>query len=147
MKRLVILAVMTLASCSDVSWMDIPRPWPHEVERRFEARRWESLVSALSWVESRDDDGARNGASDAVGRWQMRRIYVDEVNRILERRGALRRYTYEDRTDPVRAREMFDVLQGYHNPDRDIELAIRLHRGLDSPKYRQAVLNKMEELL
>lgn len=47
-----------------------------------EARVWDKLAAALSFVESRDDDRAYNASSGALGRWQMKRIYVDEVNRI-----------------------------------------------------------------
>lgn len=36
-----------------------------------------------SFVESRNDDRAYNATSGALGRWQMKRVYVDEVNRIL----------------------------------------------------------------
>lgn len=48
-----------------------------------EARVWDKLAAALSFVESRNDDRAYNATSGALGRWQMKRIYVDEVNRIL----------------------------------------------------------------
>lgn len=49
----------------------------------IEARVWDKLAAALSFVESRDDDRAYNAASGALGRWQMKKVYVDEVNRIL----------------------------------------------------------------
>lgn len=52
-----------------------------------EARVWDKLAAALSFVESRDDDRAYNASSGALGRWQMKRIYVDEVNRILRLKG------------------------------------------------------------
>lgn len=44
-----------------------------------EARVWDKLAAALSFVESRNDDRAYNATSGALGRWQMKRIYVDEV--------------------------------------------------------------------
>lgn len=47
-----------------------------------EARVWDKLAAALSFVESRNDDRAYNATSGALGRWQMKRIYVDEVNRM-----------------------------------------------------------------
>lgn len=49
----------------------------------IEARVWDKLAAALSFVESRNDDRAYNATSGALGRWQMKRVYVDEVNRIL----------------------------------------------------------------
>lgn len=144
--RIILLSLAALVSCQVTSWTEAVSPSPEEVEERMEDERWESLVSALSYVESRDDDEARNPSSSALGRWQMTRIYVDEVNRILRERGSIKRYRYADRKDKEKAREMFEIYQGKHNPDHDILLAIRLHRGLNSPSYRQAVLNKMEEM-
>ena len=129
MRRLLLLSAVALVSCSKMGWTDAA-PLPAEaVEERIKDRRWESLVSALSFVESRDDDNARNPSSSATGRWQMTRIYVDEVNRIQELRNNQERIAYDDRRDSATARRMFDIFQSYHNPDKDIELAIRLHRG------------------
>lgn len=41
-----------------------------------EARVWDKLAAALSFVESRDDDRAYNATSGALGRWQMKKVYV-----------------------------------------------------------------------
>lgn len=128
-----------------VSRMDSPGVPSDVAERNMREERWERLVAALSYVESRDDDAAVNPISGATGRWQMTRIYVDEVNRILSLSGDERRFRYDDRKDPARARRMFDIFQSFHNPDKDIELAIRLHRGIGSPSYRREVLKMMNE--
>ena len=48
----------------------------------IEARVWDKLAAAISFVESRNDDRAYNASSGALGRWQMKKVYVDEVNRI-----------------------------------------------------------------
>lgn len=74
-----------------------------------EARVWDKLAAALSFVESRDDDRAYNATSGALGRWQMKKVYVDEVNRILCLKREKKRYRYDDRTNPVKAREMVDI--------------------------------------
>lgn len=47
-----------------------------------EARVWDKLAAALSFVESRNDDRAYNATSGALGRWQMKKVYVDEVNKM-----------------------------------------------------------------
>lgn len=57
-----------------------------------EARVWDKLAAALSFVESRDDDRAYNATSGALGRWQMKKVYVDEVNRILCLKREKKRY-------------------------------------------------------
>lgn len=82
----------------------------------IEARVWDRLAAALSFVESRNDDRAYNASSGALGRWQMKKVYVDEVNRIL----CLKR-------------------------KKDIDRAIRLHRGLHSTKYVKEVKRKLRE--
>ena len=105
----------------------------------------EKLAAALSFVESRNDDRAYNASSGALGRWQMKRVYVDEVNRILRLKRQKKRYRYDDRTNPVKAREMFEIYQSHHNPKKDIDRAIRLHRGLHSPKYIKEVKRKLRE--
>ena len=129
----------------EISRMDCQRVPSDVAERNMREEGWERLVAALSYVESRDDDTAVNPISGATGRWQMTRIYVDEVNRILSLSGDVRRFRYDDRKDPVRARRMFDIFQSFHNPEKDIELAIRLHRGIDSPSYRREVIRMMNE--
>lgn len=75
-----------------------------------EARVWDKLADALSFVESRDDDRAYNATSGALGRWQMKKVYVDEVNRILRLKRKKKRYRYDDRTNPSKARETFEGL-------------------------------------
>lgn len=96
-------------------------------------------------MESRDDDRAYNATSGALGRWQMKKVYVDEVNRILCLKREKKRYRYDDRTNPVKAREMFEIYQSHHNPNKDIDRAIRLHRGLHSTKYVKEVKRKLRE--
>lgn len=101
---------------------------------------WERMVEAICWVESRNDDTAKSEKSSAAGRFQMLRIYVVEVNRILGEK----RYSESDRHNPNKAREMFDIYQAYHNPNKDIDRAIRIHRGLCSPMYMKAVKERMK---
>lgn len=110
-----------------------------------EARVWDKLAAALSFVESRNDDRAYNATSGALGRWQMKKVYVDEVNRILCLKREKKRYRYDDRTNPIKAREMFEIYQSHHNPKKDIDRAIRLHRGLHSAKYVKEVKRKLRK--
>lgn len=81
---------------------------------------WERLVHAICMVESGCDDKAKNKVSSASGRFQMLKVYVDEVNRIKGRH----LYSYKDRFDPVKPREMFEIYQSHHNPTKDIDKAI-----------------------
>lgn len=75
----------------------------------IEARVWDKLAAALSFVESKDDDRAYNASSGALGRWQMkgymlmrligyyalkgRKGDIDtKIERILSRLGKCSRY-------------------------------------------------------
>lgn len=100
---------------------------------------WERLVHAICMVESGCDDSARNPKSSASGRFQMLKIYVDEVNRIKGKRA----YSYNDRLNPTKAREMFEIYQQHYNPNKDIDRAIILHRGKVSKKYIKKVKSEM----
>lgn len=103
---------------------------------------WERLVHAICMVESGCDDNAKNKTSSACGRFQMLRVYVDEVNRIKGKKV----YSYNDRFDPLKAREMFEIYQQHYNPNKDIDKAIVLHRGKVSEKYIKKVKSEMYNL-
>lgn len=100
---------------------------------------WERLVHVICMVESGCDDNAKNKTSSACGRFQMLRVYVDEVNRIKGKKV----YSYNDRFDPLKAREMFEIYQQHYNPNKDIDRAIILHRGKVSEKYIKNVKENM----
>jgi hypothetical protein len=100
---------------------------------------WERLVHAICMVESGCDDNAKNKTSSACGRFQMLRVYVDEVNRIKGKKV----YSYNDRFDPLKAREMFEIYQQHYNPNKNIDRAIILHRGKVSEKYIKNVKENM----
>lgn len=100
---------------------------------------WERLVHAICMVESGCDDNAKNKTSSACGRFQMLRVYVDEVNRIKGKKV----YSYNDRFDPLKAREMFEIYQQHYTPNKNIDRAIILHRGKVSEKYIKNVKENM----
>lgn len=103
---------------------------------------WERLVHAICMVESGCDDNAKNKTSSASGRFQMLKIYVDEVNRIKGKKV----YSYNDRFDPLKAREMFEIYQQHYNPNKNIDRAIILHRGKVSKNYIRKVKSEMRNL-
>lgn len=78
------------------------------------------LLSAVSYNESRHGTITVTPQSikeGAVGRLQIRKGMVDYLNSI----NGYRKYTYADRNDPVKSREMFMEFQLRHNPDFDID--------------------------
>lgn len=59
-------------------------------------------IEAIAYVESKHHWNASGDGGKAIGYLQIHKIYVDDVNRIL----GINRYTYEDRWDPEKSREM-----------------------------------------
>jgi len=83
------------------------------------------LLDAIAEVESGGDPNAYNEAEDAVGLFQIRKIYVDDVNRILGRNV----FCYADRLDPDESRMMVAVYLGRYGVCRPIEALARIHNG------------------
>lgn len=132
----VVLITSACYKIADTNSMEVDKDI---IKKNLEKARWEKLVYALCQVESGCDDTATNPHSTAAGRFQMLRGYVDEVNRIKRKKI----YTYSDRFNPVKAREMFEIYQAHHNPKKDIDKAIIIHRGKISKKYIKKVKEEM----
>jgi len=106
--------------------------------------RWEAFINALIWMESRGIPTAKNPNSSALGLFQQLYIYVDEANRLV----GYKKFEYDDRTDPKRSREMFDIVQAHHNPTKDIDRAIRLHAAsAGTEQYITKLKAKMYEYI
>lgn len=134
--------VMTVLTCLLCVWLDHTIPVR---ERVIETKilvpvdtlsDWQILEMAIAFTESRFKKDAVGKAED-TGVLQIRPVYVDEVNRLSGRD-----YTIEDALDPCMSLEMFNIVQGAWNPERDIEEAVRLHNK--SPYYKKKVLENME---
>lgn len=88
---------------------------------------WSPVVDAIMMVESRGNCNARNGIY--CGPLQIAPCLVNEVNNILKRRNATKRYTLNDRFNKQKSKEMFVIIQSYYNPNNNIERAIRMWQG------------------
>jgi len=86
---------------------------------------WEALVQAILEVESGDGDYVVGDGGRAIGHFQIHKIMVKEVNRLL----GSNVYKYTDRNDSIKSREMFEIYQNYWNPDKDPEVAARSWNG------------------
>lgn len=91
---------------------------------------------AIIMTESRFDPDARGKAEDS-GMYQMRPIYVKEVNRIWGTN-----FTIEDAFDVNKSVEIFSLMQGHYNPNKDLDLEIYYHNK--SPEYKRRVLQNYE---
>ena len=91
----------------------------YDIERQFEkfGNEFLNLLDAIIKVESQGNDDAYAPNEDAVGCLQIRRCMVDDVNRILKRKGATKDqlYTYEDRWERGHSIEMFKIYCEHYN--------------------------------
>lgn len=74
----------------------------------------EAVIVALIMVESSGKALAYNSSTDAVGILQIRRIMVDDVNRII----GSPVYTYDDRWDPDKSRQMCQIALTHYCTER-----------------------------
>lgn len=86
---------------------------------------WSRVIDAIIQVESKGDPKAHNKNGDCVGILQITKGLVRETNNILARKGSDKRFTYQDRWDPDKSKEMFIILQEHFNKTHNIEKAIK----------------------
>ncbi len=71
---------------------------------------WNLFFQALALQESSNDPSAFNEQENAIGLYQIRPIYVREVNRILERE----EFKHEDAWSPMRSKDMILIHTSHH---------------------------------
>ena len=96
---------------------------------------WTRVINAVAQVESGGSTKVVN-PSGCDGLLQITKICVRQCNIWLEQDKSKKRYTYADRLDPEKSKEMFILTQKHLNPKNDIEHAIRLWKG--GPHYKKA---------
>lgn len=103
---------------------------------------WDLMYEALVQVESEGDSLAVNKNSGAAGVIQIMPVYVAEANRLI----GMERYKLDDRFNPVKSREMFEIIQAHHNPYYNVIKAIRDHNPKAGRWYLDRVLKKMDSI-
>jgi len=96
----------------------------------------DEILSAIISVESSGNDSAYHKGEDAVGCLQIRQVMVNDVNRILQRQGSLKRYTYMDRWNRNKSIEMFDIFCKYYGLNKAEDIARGWNggpRGMNNP--------------
>ena len=108
-----------------------------------------TLLAAMAQVESGGDDDALNVSERARGRYQLRPIYVRDVNRILELRGAEMRYKLGDAHVQHLAEEMMLIYWEWYGMRSDEQKA-RSHNGGPRGPEKDSTLeywNKVKALM
>jgi hypothetical protein len=152
-KGLVIGAVFTLTGMYiEQLCHQCPLPSIQEVQRQcnesidsmadFDYTKDDELLDAIEWVESKGDAFAIGDNGEAVGAYQLHKIYVDDHNRIsilynrtmedAGREGYHKYYNYDDRFDKKKSRLMVDLYTWEYGCN-----AVRKHGiGLDEARAR-----------
>ena len=90
---------------------------------------WNDVMEAIIQVESNGNPNAVNKTSGAVGAMQIKKIVVDDCNEYLAKKKINKRYTYDDRWNVQKSKEMFMLIQDRYNKNKDIEKAARIWNG------------------
>jgi len=102
----------------------------------------EPLLGAIIQVETRGENiSGDNGA--AAGILQIHKIQVDEVNRILKLENKPERFTYKDRWNQKKSKEMFFITTKYWNEEDNYEFenVARCWNGGPTGDQKKATLN------
>ena len=117
-----------------------------EVKELSADEEWELFTEAIIWKESRGDEKAVGDNGHAVGVLQIWPIMVKEANRICKLKKINKEYTENDRYSREKSIEMFNVVQGYHNKERDFQKALDIWNENHPASYKTKIMNKSDEL-
>lgn len=118
-----------------------------EASAKNDGFNWEPVMDAIIQIESKGNAAAVNGPY--VGVLQISPVLVKECNNILKSSGSKKRYSLSDRYSATKSKEMFVIIQSFHNPLNNIEKAIRLWSGgirysvLKTQAYLRKVMRQM----
>lgn len=96
-------------------------------QTKQQLKKWMPVINAIAQVESGGNPKAVSKSGTYVGLLQIAPICVMECNRIVGKN----KFTYNDRHSKEKSIEMFIVFQEYHNPEGNMEKAIRLWNSGD----------------
>lgn len=107
---------------------------------------WEMVYQSIAYVESEFNHLAvsNKGAGGIIQIMPKGSGgYLDEANRLLKED----RYVDKDRFCPIRAREIWDTVMKYRNPEKSLKKAIKLHNPKAGGWYEERVMKKYNELI
>ena len=101
----------------------------------------DDLLDAIEWVESKGEANAVGDNGEAVGVYQIHKIYVDDLNRFSDWFAYRAKYNYDDRWNRHKSRQMVSRYVWYYTtkimPEltlsdcgmRELEAMARIHNG------------------
>lgn len=99
---------------------------------------WQIFVMALIEVECERNPKAKSN-KNAIGPFQITPIYVKEVNRLYSTN-----FTFEDAWNLDKSLTMFNLMNDYYNPSKDIDKAIKLHNPGAGKWYSDRIKQRMK---
>jgi hypothetical protein len=79
-----------------------------------EGHTFEKMLDAIWFVETECGLNSEPGQNGEIGDYQLKKIYIDECNRILELNGETDRVAYDDRYDPAESRKITAYVTGHY---------------------------------
>lgn len=107
-------------------------------ETRDSLTEWQVFIMALVEVECERNPKVKS-SKNAIGPFQITKIYVDEVNNLYNTN-----FVLEDAWDLDKALTMFEMMNDHYNPTRDIDRAIKLHNPGAGKWYEKRIKDRME---
>ena len=108
---------------------------------------WDKFIEAIIWKESRGNASAIGDNGRAVGVLQIHPIMVKEANRILAMRKSDKVYNFDDRYDREKSIEIFNIVQSFHNKERDFDRALQIWNKNHPESYKTLIMEKYNELI
>ncbi|MCM1311679.1 MAG: transglycosylase SLT domain-containing protein [Roseburia sp.] len=114
-------------------------------------KKWGALITAIAQVESEGRADVVSKCGRYVGYLQISKILVRQCNQIV----GYNKYTYSDRLNKEKSKQMFIDYQEYFNPEGNMEKAIRLwnsgdlncmKRKASTDGYYKKVMRKYSEM-
>lgn len=116
------------------------------------------LLNAIKNVESSGNSSAIGDNGKAVGAYQIHKVYVDDVNKILKNKGFKTRFTYDDRFNAHKSRVMTCVYLNHYGKvyerktgkKASSEVLAKIHNGGPNGWKKQATVkywNKVKKRL
>ena len=134
---LIVVVILSIFGCARTEEPVAPEYHWSAVEllrnrHKGELTEFDKLTLAIALTESKFHADADSGEGD-YGLFQLREIYIDEVNRI-----AGTSYTIEDAFDIDKSIEIFRTMQLFKNPGQNLEQACYYHNK--SKEYLNTVM-------
>ena len=91
--------------------------------------KWTPIIESIIYIESKGNPNAISKCGNCVGAMQIKKIVVDDCNEYLKLKGSKKRFTYQDRYNVSKSKEMFLLIQERYNKTNNIEKGIKIWNG------------------